>query len=140
MSPDFLRPFRSLVAGIATIFLISVAHAESSHGIAMYGDPALPPDFVSLPYANPDAPKGGKAVFGNTGGFNSLNPFLQKGTSPWQLPFWTHESLMGRSWDEPFTLYGLLAESVETASRPVLGRIHPAGRGAIFRRQPGHGR
>ncbi|NOC44526.1 extracellular solute-binding protein [Ruegeria sp. HKCCD7559] len=114
MSPDFLRPFRSLVAGIATIFVISVAHAESSHGIAMYGDPALPPDFVSLPYANPDAPKGGKAVFGNTGGFNSLNPFLQKGTSPWQLPFWTHESLMGRSWDEPFTLYGLLAESVET--------------------------
>ncbi|WP_245223695.1 extracellular solute-binding protein [Ruegeria sp. HKCCSA071] len=94
--------------------MISVAHAESSHGIAMYGDPALPPDFVSLPYANPDAPKGGKVVFGNTGGYNSLNPFLQKGTSPWQLPFWTHESLMGRSWDEPFTLYGLLAESVET--------------------------
>ncbi|WP_374041567.1 extracellular solute-binding protein [Ruegeria sp. YS9] len=114
MSPDFLRPFRSLLAGIASIFVISVAHAESSHGIAMYGDPALPPDFVSLPYANPDAPKGGKAVFGNTGGFNSLNPFLQKGTAPWQLPFWTHESLMGRSWDEPFTLYGLLAESVET--------------------------
>ena len=114
MSPEFLRPFRSLAAGIASIFVMSVAHAESSHGIAMYGDPALPPDFVSLPYANPDAPKGGKAVFGNTGGFNSLNPFLQKGTSPWQLPFWTHESLMGRSWDEPFTLYGLLAESVET--------------------------
>ncbi|WP_209503781.1 extracellular solute-binding protein [Ruegeria sp. HKCCSP335] len=114
MSPDFLRPFRPLVAGIASIFMISVAHAESSHGIAMYGDPALPPDFVSLPYANPDAPKGGKVVFGNTGGYNSLNPFLQKGTSPWQLPFWTHESLMGRSWDEPFTLYGLLAESVET--------------------------
>jgi peptide/nickel transport system substrate-binding protein len=81
----------------------------------MYGDPALPPDFVSLPYANPDAPKGGKVVFGNTGGFNSLNPFVQKGTVPWQLRFWTHESLMGRSWDEPFTLYGLLAESVETA-------------------------
>ncbi|EEE36850.1 ABC transporter, periplasmic substrate-binding protein [Rhodobacteraceae bacterium KLH11] len=80
----------------------------------MYGDPALPPDFVSLPYANPEAPKGGKAVFGNTGGYNSLNPFVQKGTSPWQLRFWTHESLMGRSWDEPFTLYGLLAESVET--------------------------
>ncbi|WP_083445162.1 extracellular solute-binding protein [Ruegeria sp. 6PALISEP08] len=115
MSPDFLRPFRPFAAGIASVFLMSVAHAESSHGIAMYGDPALPPDFVSLPYANPDAPQGGKAVFGNTGGYNSLNPFLQKGTSPWQLPFWTHESLMGRSWDEPFTLYGLLAESVEAA-------------------------
>jgi len=81
----------------------------------MYGDPALPPDFVSLPYVNPDAPKGGRVVFGNTGGFDSLNPFVQKGTVPWQLRFWSYESLMGRSWDEPFTLYGLLAESVETA-------------------------
>ena len=81
----------------------------------MYGEPALPPDFVSLPYANPDAPKGGRVVFGNTGGFDSLNPFVQKGTAPWQLRFWGYESLMGRSWDEPFTLYGLLAESVETA-------------------------
>ncbi len=115
MSPDFLRPLRSLAAGIACILAAPLAQADSSHGIAMYGDPALPPDFVSLPYANPDAPKGGKVVFGNTGGYNSLNPFVQKGTSPWQLRFWTHESLMGRSWDEPFTLYGLLAESVETA-------------------------
>ncbi len=80
----------------------------------MYGDPVLPPDFVVLPYANPDAPKGGKITLGNTGGFDSLNPFIAKGTSPWQLPFFTHESLMGRSWDEPFALYGLLAESIET--------------------------
>ncbi|MEX0328680.1 MAG: extracellular solute-binding protein [Ruegeria sp.] len=115
MRPDFLHPARPLIAGIVSIFLTSVAHADSAHGIAMYGDPALPPDFVSLPYANPDAPKGGKVVFGNTGGYDSLNPFVQKGTSPWQLRFWTHEGLMGRSWDEPFTLYGLLAESVETA-------------------------
>lgn len=115
MSPDYLRPLRAFAVGISSFLVTSAALAESSHGIAMYGEPALPPDFVSLPYANPDAPKGGKVVFGNTGGFNSLNPFLQKGTSPWQLRFWTHESLMGRSWDEPFTLYGLLAESVETA-------------------------
>lgn len=79
----------------------------------MYGTPALPQDFVSLPYANPDAPKGGAIVLGNTGGFDSLNPFVRKGTSPWQLPFFTHETLMGRSWDEPFALYGLLAETIE---------------------------
>ncbi len=79
----------------------------------MYGAPALPPDFVSLPYANPLAPKGGKVVFGNTGGFDTLNPFAQKGTPPWQLRFWGYESLMGRSWDEAFSLYGLLAESIE---------------------------
>ncbi|QFT59878.1 Heme-binding protein A precursor [Sulfitobacter sp. THAF37] len=79
----------------------------------MYGDPALPPDFVSLPYVNPEAPKGGRIVLGNSGGFDSLNPYVRKGTVPWQLPFFTHETLMGRSWDEPFALYGLLAESVE---------------------------
>lgn len=79
----------------------------------MYGSPALPPDFVSLPYARPDAPKGGSITLGNTGGFDSLNPFVRKGTVPWQLSFFTHEALMGRSWDEPFTLYGVLAESVE---------------------------
>ncbi len=50
---------------------------------------------------------------GNTGSFDSLNPFTPKGTAPWQLRFMGYESLMGRSYDEPFTLYGLLAESVE---------------------------
>ncbi|MEB8386145.1 extracellular solute-binding protein [Rhodobacteraceae bacterium KMM 6894] len=79
----------------------------------MYGDPALPHNFVSLPYANPDAPHGGTVTTGNVGGFDSLNPFAVKGTPPWQLRFLAFESLMGRSWDEPFTLYGLLAETIE---------------------------
>jgi len=81
----------------------------------MYGDPALPPDFVSLPYADPEAPRGGRIVQGEVGSFDSLNPFILKGRVPWQLRFLAVESLMGRSWDEPFTLYGVLAESVETA-------------------------
>ena len=89
--------------------------AEPKHGIAMYGDPALPPDFVALPYANPDAPKGGRFVDGQVGGFDSLNPHIQKGRVPWQLRFLAYESLMGRSWDEPFSLYGLLAESIDVA-------------------------
>ena len=53
-------------------------------------------------------------VTGNVGSFDSLNPFTVKGTVTWQLRFLTHETLMGRSYDEPFTLYGLLAESIET--------------------------
>ncbi|MGR3468303.1 MAG: extracellular solute-binding protein [Shimia sp.] len=89
--------------------------AEPQHGIAMYGEPALPPDYVSLPYANPDAPKGGRIVQGEGGTFDSLNPHVRKGSVPWQLRFLAYESLMGRSYDEPFTLYGLLAESIETA-------------------------
>ncbi|MGR3623078.1 extracellular solute-binding protein [Pseudophaeobacter sp.] len=113
MKPDFFQNLKVITAGITLFGGVHFAQAESSHGIAMYGAPALPPDFVSLPYANPQAPKGGKVVFGNTGGFDTLNPFAQKGTPPWQLRFWGYESLMGRSWDEAFSLYGLLAESIE---------------------------
>ena len=79
----------------------------------MYGAPALPDGFESLPYANPEAPKGGRIVQGEVGSFDSLNPHILKGRVPWQLRFLAHESLMGRSYDEPFTLYGLLAESIE---------------------------
>ena len=92
------------------------AAAEPAHGIAMYGAPALPQDFVSLPYANPDAPKGGRMVFGESGSFDSLNPFIVKGVAPAGVSSLTVETLLGRSYDEPFSLYGLLAESVETDS------------------------
>ena len=81
----------------------------------MYGEPVLPPDFDHLPYANSNAPKGGSYSEGQVGRFDSLNPHILKGTTPWLLRFVAYESLMGRSWDEPFTLYGLLAESIETA-------------------------
>jgi peptide/nickel transport system substrate-binding protein len=109
----FFKKLRAGAAGLTLVLLGQTALAEPSHGIAMYGAPALPADFRSLPYANADAPKGGKFVVGNTGGFDSLNPFIRKGTVPWQLRFLAYESLMGRSYDEPFTLYGLLAESIE---------------------------
>ena len=36
--------------------------AAESYAIAMHGEPALPADFTHMPYANPDAPKGGRLV------------------------------------------------------------------------------
>jgi peptide/nickel transport system substrate-binding protein len=115
----FLRdsaPLRRLFAAaimVGAAGAAGTATAQPTHGIAMYGDPALPPDFTHLPYANPDAPTGGRIVTGEVGSFDSLNPHIRQGSVPWQLRFLAYESLMGRSWDEPFTLYGLLAESVE---------------------------
>ena len=85
-----------------------------SHGIAMIGEPALPPDFTHFPYANPDAPKGGELVYGEAGGFDNLNPHITKGRYAWGMRVHVFESLLARSWDEPFTLYGLIAETVET--------------------------
>ena len=119
MNIDNFQKIARVLAGLACILCANAGFTESAeraqHGIAMYGDPALPPDFVSLPYANPDAPKGGTLVLGNTGAFDQLNPFVRKGSAPWQLRFLAYESLLGRSWDEPFTLYGVLAASVRTA-------------------------
>ncbi len=114
MRPEFFTRAGKSFALILGLVAAAPAGAEPQHGIAMYGHPALPPDFVSLPYANPDAPKGGGIVFGEPGGFDSLNPWILKGNAPWGLGLHTVETLMGRSIDEPFTLYGLLAESVET--------------------------
>jgi peptide/nickel transport system substrate-binding protein len=105
---------RLTVAATAVVILGAMAaHADPQHGIAMYGTPALPPDFVSLPYANPDAPKGGRITFGENGTFDSLNPFVPKGSAAAGISALTIETLMGRSYDEPFSLYGLLAESIE---------------------------
>lgn len=114
MKSEFFTSLRSLGGSVAVILSATTAMAEPKHGIAMYGEPALPPDFVSLPYANPDAPLGGKIVTANVGTFDSLNPYILKGNVHWQLPFLTGDSLMGRSLDEPFSLYGVIAESIET--------------------------
>jgi len=110
-----MRQFAAaFLAGMMAAALATGAMAEPKHGIAMYGDPALPPDFVALPYADPDAPKGGRIIFGESGGFDSLNPWILKGSAPWGMRIHVAEAMMVRSIDEPFTLYGLLAESVET--------------------------
>ena len=105
---------RMIGVAAALTGLAQMAHSEPRHAIAMYGEPALPPDFVSLPYANPDAPAGGKIVFGESGGFDSLNPFIVKGATPAGVSLLTVETLLGRSYDEAFSLYGVLAESVDT--------------------------
>ena len=103
-----------VAAGLALPGTGLKAQDTPTHGIAMYGTPALPPNFVSLPQANADAPKGGRIVFGESGSYDSMNPFILKGRAPAGLSALTVETLMGRSYDEPFTLYGLLAESITT--------------------------
>jgi peptide/nickel transport system substrate-binding protein len=115
-----------IAAAIATTLCIGlvpqIAYAEPAHGIAMIGEPVLPADFDHLPYVNPDAPKGGKITYGFVGTFDSLNPNIVQGglTSARGLgadPLLGNlvfESLLMRSADEPFTLYGFIAESVET--------------------------
>ena len=117
MTHVFLALLRPMGLSLALVAATSPAIAESQHAITMYGDPALPDGFSALPYANPGAPKGGRIRFGESGGFDSLNPFIVKGRAPQDISTYTVETLMARSLDEPFTLYGLLAESIETDSQ-----------------------
>ncbi len=91
------------------------AFAEAVHAIAMHGAPAMPDDFTALPYVNPDAPKGGRLITeGVLGTFDSLNPLIVQGLAVQPIRGYVIESLMARGYDEPFTLYGLLARTVET--------------------------
>ena len=80
----------------------------------MHGQPALPQDFTAMPYVNADAPKGGRLVQGVLGTFDSLNPFIVRGLPAQSMRGYVFESLMARGYDEPFSLYGLLARTIET--------------------------
>jgi peptide/nickel transport system substrate-binding protein len=125
-TPRFFSPrlARSLLRGVLVLALAATAtgpvSAEPVHALAMHGAPALPADFTHMPYANPDAPKGGRLVQGLLGTFDSLNPLIVRGIAVQQVRGqgfqrgYVYESLMTRGDDEPFTLYGLLANGVET--------------------------
>ncbi len=102
----------------AGLMLSLPARAASVHGIAMHGTPALPADFERFRYTDPAATKGGTFALGFPGSFDSLNPFIVKGNAPRGLSdalygYNVWDSLLYRSADEAFSLYGLLAESVD---------------------------
>ena len=101
----------ALLAGLAVPNALS---AEPAHGLAMQGKPLFPAGFTSFSYVNPDAPKGGTVRFGAIGSFDTLNPLNIKGVSAAGIRDFVYESLMTRCFDEPFTLYGVLAQSIET--------------------------
>ena len=89
------------------------------HGLSVFGELALPPDFKFLPYVNPDAPKGGQIALqtSTTGGnqnfttFDTLNIYILKGNGAAGMGLIT-DTLMTGSLDEPDALYGLVARAV----------------------------
>ena len=95
----------------------------------MHGAPKYAAAFPHFDYVNPDAPKGGSLRLARIGTFDSLNPFIIRGNSAAgrHLVF---ESLMARSRDEPFTLYGRIAQSIEVPEDRswVIFHLNPAAR------------
>lgn len=111
---------RTLAAVLLTFALAAPAAAQNlapgtgpRHAIAMHGDILYPADFRHYRHVNPDAPKGGEVRFHALGTFDSLNPWIIRGT-PNGLVGLTVESLMVPSPDEPFTMYCLVCRTVET--------------------------
>ncbi|WP_281648262.1 extracellular solute-binding protein [Parendozoicomonas sp. Alg238-R29] len=63
-------------------------------------------------YVNPNAPKGGTLNVSQIGSFDSFNLYGPNGKSPYGL-FYTNDTLLSRSWNEPLTKYGVIAEKIE---------------------------
>ena len=119
--PRFLAPLSGMIAFLSGACCAALAAqavppaVAPAPAIAMHGDPALKSPFDNLPYADPAALKGGRLAIGFLGTFDSLNPFnLKAGSTAQGLNANVFETLMTRSLDEPFTLYGLIAQTIET--------------------------
>ncbi len=82
------------------------------HGLALHGDIKYARDFTHFEYVNPNAPKGGEMRLAGIGTFDSLNPFILRGSPPSGLGM-TFDTLTVQSLDEPFSEYGLIAEAVQ---------------------------
>ncbi|MBF0560444.1 MAG: ABC transporter substrate-binding protein [Alphaproteobacteria bacterium] len=103
--------------GIGTFFFLLAAHAASAaplQAIAMHGEPKYGANFQHFDYVNPAAPKGGDVRLFALGTFDSLNSYILKGQAAAGLEL-TADTLMVEAADEPFTEYGLLAQSIEMA-------------------------
>ena len=133
MPPIHLLFAALLCAWTTLVPALGPAAAEPRHGIAMHGEPMLPPDFQAMPYVRADAPKGGRIVFGVQGTFDTLNPYAVRGIAAQGIAPPTAlviQGLMARNFDEPFSLYGLVAESIETPPDRswVVFRLNPKAR------------
>jgi microcin C transport system substrate-binding protein len=105
--------FATLLAWSAAFVLPASAqdpNVKPLPGIAMHGEPKYGPDFKHLDYVNPDAPKGGSVVYAAIGSFDSFNPYTIQGTPG---PGASYETLTTQTLDEPFSEYGLIAETIE---------------------------
>lgn len=95
-------------------FAGSGAFAAPRHALAMHGEPLYGPDFTHFRYANPEAPKGGRLTIAAVGTFDSINPFVIRGNPFQKVRNYVVEGLMARGQDEPFTVYPLIAKTIET--------------------------
>ncbi len=118
-----IRPLlRSGLSGLLCV--AALCDAAPRHALTLYDEkPKYPADFSHFEYANPDAPKGGTLRQAGFGSFDSLNPFINKGVAADDIGL-IYDTLTTNSLDEPFTVYGLLAEKIEKGPNNSWVRFH----------------
>ncbi len=114
-----MAAFAARVAALLFALAIAApaAHAAGEdvyigHALAMHGAPKYGPEFTHFDYVNPNAPKGGTVKQFGFRTFDSLNPFIIRGVAALQIGL-IYDTLMAGSADEAFTMYGLVAETIE---------------------------
>ena len=108
-----------LLAPLLLLVVSVAATAEPRHGHSAFGALKYPAGFSHFDYVNPQAPKGGRLSQVGTGArttFDSFNPFILKGDAAQGIEVLMFESLMVRAQDEPDTVYGLIASTVDVAA------------------------
>ena len=100
---------------VLLLLSFSSATAFAAYGLGLGQEPKYPADFRAYEYVNPDAPKGGVFSLPIQGGFDTFNPFTLKGDKEVGVLMLTVDMLTDNSWDEPFSMYGLLAEDFSLA-------------------------
>ncbi len=83
------------------------SNGYSSYGALKYGG-----DFANLDYVNPDAPKGGEISIWAQGTFDTMNPYVSKGTAG-SLASIGYERLMTGVADEVGSSYCLLCTTIK---------------------------
>jgi microcin C transport system substrate-binding protein len=127
--PSLLTVLRVTAAAL----ILATMTARATPSIAQFGEPRYPANFTHFDYANPDAPADGMLNFGNYDelqSYDSLNPFLLRGTPAPDIRNLMFDTLMQRSWDELASEYPLIADDVEVQAdlTSALFHINPLAR------------
>ena len=118
-------PRRCLIALLAGMLVSCVPVAVFAvSAMGMGYEPKYPADFDHFDYVNPHANRGGELLLYGLGTFDSLNPYLLKGQAAEGLESLVFESLLEKSLDEPFTMYGLLADDFALADDGLSVTFH----------------
>ncbi|TXL63822.1 extracellular solute-binding protein [Zeimonas arvi] len=124
------RALAPLLVSLLALLALPAAPSLAAPSLAWGDQPKYPPGFQAFDYVNPQAPKGGTLNLAGYGSFDKLNPFTLRGLAAAGLGMLMFETLAEPSDDEPFTMYGLLAEDMAFAADglSITFRLNPAAR------------